>query len=624
MEQHTGKSRPARPACLERPGEAASGFTPTPHSSPQGGGGPCGGAALLQDFVDRAQRSSLPLPLAGRSEGWGCEVGRLTSSILPQRSQIRALRPRLCAVLLFLALALSAVFALPGAAFAHAALVATEPADGSVLADGPKQFSLTFSEPVSPLVLTLVRPDGTPVPLSAFRLDGQTILIDAPQEPGGGRGTHVLSWRVISADGHPVGGSILFSVGAPSAAPAATEAVDWWLRGAIWLVRTALYAGLFLGIGGAFAVAWLEDGKRDGARFAGWLMLLGLAAAPAALGLQGLDALGASLPHLAEAVVWRTGAGTSYGWTVLLAAISLVLGLASLALRQRRVSQLLSLLALAGVGAALAASGHASAAAPQWLTRPMVFLHGASVAFWTGALMPLGLALRRRGGDARPMLKRFSAAILPVVGVLALAGIVLAVIQVEAPAALVETAYGRLLLAKLALLAALFCLAALNRWRLTRPAEAGDAVARKRLARSIGVELALVLAVFGVVAGWRFTPPPRALAIAAAQPATIHIHTLKAMADLAVTPGHAGPVSVSVMLMTGDFGPLDAREVTLVLSKPDSGIEPLKRPAHKPGDGTWRVDDLVVPVPGRWTARLDILVTDFDMVQIEGPIDIRP
>ncbi len=237
----------------------------------------------------------------GRGEG--CEVGRLTSSILPQRSQIRALRPRLCAALLFLALALSAVFALPGAAFAHAALVATEPADGSVLADGPKQFSLTFSEPVSPLVLTLVRPDGTPVPLSAFRLDGQTILIDVPPEPGGGRGTHVLSWRVISADGHPVGGSILFSVGAPSAAPAATEAVDWWLRGAIWLVRTALYAGLFLGIGGAFAVTWLEeDGKRDGVRFAGWLMLLGLAAAPAALGLQGLDALGASLPHLAEAV----------------------------------------------------------------------------------------------------------------------------------------------------------------------------------------------------------------------------------------------------------------------------------------------------------------------------------
>ncbi|TIL17517.1 MAG: copper resistance protein CopC, partial [Mesorhizobium sp.] len=68
-----------------------------------------------------------------------------------------------------------------------------------------------------------------------------------------------------------------------------------------------------------------------------------------------------------------------------------------------------------------------------------------------------------------------------------------------------------------------------------------------------------------------------------------------------------GPVAASIVIMTGDFGPLDAEQATLVLSKPDAGIEPIKRAAKKPGDGTWRVDGLVVPVPGRWTARLDIL-----------------
>ncbi|TIM62909.1 MAG: copper resistance protein CopC, partial [Mesorhizobium sp.] len=106
--------------------------------------------------------------------------------------------------------------------------VTTEPTDGAVLAQSPAQFSLTFSEPVSPLMLTLVRPDGTPVPLTSFRLNGQTLDIDNPQRLGSG--THVLSWRVISADGHPVGGSVLFSIGAPSAAPAVAEAVDRGLR----------------------------------------------------------------------------------------------------------------------------------------------------------------------------------------------------------------------------------------------------------------------------------------------------------------------------------------------------------------------------------------------------------
>lgn len=521
---------------------------------------------------------------------------------------------------LLAAIVLLAVLATPNAALAHAALIKAEPADGAVLALAPTQFSLTFSEPVSPLVLTLVRPDGTPVALTSFRLDEQTVEIDNPQKLGSG--THVLSWRVISADGHPVGGSVLFSVGAPSAAPAVADAVDLDLRSAIWTGKVLLYIGLFLGVGGAFALVWLAQGVRSGQRFVIAAILCGLVAAPLSLGFQGLDALGAPLARLAQPVVWQTGLCTSFGWTVLIALAALGFGLLSL-VGPRATARPLALAGLAGVGAALAVSGHASAAEPQWLTRPMVFLHGAGIAFWAGALLPLGLALNSQSAEAGTFLRRFSRTIMPVVAVLAAAGIVLAIIQVQTPAALVDTAYGRLLLIKLALLVFLFTLAAVNRWRLTASAEAGATEVRRRLTRSISVETLIVLLIFGVAAGWRFTPPPRALAIAAAQPTSTHIHTLKAMADIDITPGHTGEVAASIVIMTGDFGPLDAKEVTLVLSKPDSGIEPIKRPATKPGDGTWRVDDLVIPVPGRWTARLDILVSDFEVVKIEAPIDIR-
>nr|WP_179297899.1 copper resistance CopC/CopD family protein [Mesorhizobium carmichaelinearum] len=506
-------------------------------------------------------------------------------------------------------------------AFAHAALIKTDPSDGAVLTEAPKQFSLTFSEPVSPLVLTLVTPDGTPVALTSFRLTDQTVEIDNPQALKSG--THVLSWRVISADGHPVGGSLLFSIGAPSEPPAVSEAVDWSLRSAIWIGKVLLYIGLFFGVGGAFALGWLGGDGRTGQRFVAAAMLCGLVAAPLSLGFQGLDALGAPLSHLGQPVIWRTALGTSFGWTVLVALIALGLGLLSLA-GPRVAARPFALAGLAGVGVALAASGHASAAEPQWLTRPMVFVHGVGIAFWAGALVPLGLALKRQTTDAVAFLRRFSAAILPVVAVLAAAGIVLAVIQVQTPSALIGTAYGRLLLVKLALLVFLFTLAAVNRWKLTASAEAGSTEVQRRLTRSIGVEMLIVLAIFGVAAGWRFTPPPRALAIAAAQPVSVHIHALQAMADLSITPGHAGPVAASMIIMTGDFGPLDAKEVTLVLSKPDSGIEPLKRAATKPGDGSWRVDNLVIPVPGRWMVRIDILASDFEMVKIEAPVDIRP
>lgn len=508
-----------------------------------------------------------------------------------------------------------------GQASAHASLVKTEPADGAMLQQAPSRFSLAFSEPVSPLVLTLVRPDGTPERLTSFRSDGQTLDIDNPQPLGSG--THVLSWRVISADGHPVGGSLLFSVGTVSAAPATGEVVDPWLHRAIWMAKISLYLGLFLGVGGAFALSWLAGEGRGGDRFVVTMLFAGLIAAPLSLGLQGLDALGAPFEQFVQPIVWKTAFSTSFVWTALIAAIALGLGLLALVL-PRVDAKPFAAVALIAAGATLAASGHASAAAPQWLTRPMVFLHGVGIAFWAGALTPLAVTLRRQAPGADIFLHRFSAAIVPVVAVLVIAGTVLAVIQVETFSALVETDYGQLLLAKLALVIGLFALAATNRWVLTRPAEAGQTAARHRLVRSIAVEAVIVVVIFGIVAGWRFTPPPRALAIAAAEPVSTHMMTLQAMADLTIAPGRVGAVSASIMLMTGDFGALDAKEVTLVLSRPEAGVEPLKRIAIKPGDGTWRVDDLVIPFAGRWTVRLDILVSDFEMVKLEGAIDVRP
>jgi copper transport protein len=164
----------------------------------------------------------------------------------------------------------------------------------------------------------------------------------------------------------------------------------------------------------------------------------------------------------------------------------------------------------------------------------------------------------------------------------------------------------------------------MNRFRLTQPAEHGNRAATGLLRRSILLETGLLLAIFGVAAVWRFTPPPRVLAEAAARPAAIHIHSAKAMADLTITPGRNGPVTASIIIMTGDYGALAAKEVTLNLANPVSGIEPIRRSATRPGDGTWQVTGLSIPVPGRWSVRIDILVSEFELARLQGEIDIRP
>lgn len=540
----------------------------------------------------------------------------------------RAVVATFFALLVFVCLAAS-----PDRAFAHAALIEVVPADGAMLATAPKSFSLTFNEPTSPLVLKLIGPDGSSVVLDHYRLVDSTLQIEAPTDLG--TGTHVLSWRVISEDGHPVGGASIFSIGAPSAGGlvAPQEAVDWPLRAAIWAARILLYTGLFLGVGGALFLQWIGGGSPRLRRGLAATMLIGLAAAAISVGLQGLDALDLPLASLFGATIWKTGFSTSYGPTAAIAAASLLAGLTALVApgliapslaAPSLAGRLLAAAAAIGVGLALAASGHASAAPPQALTRPAVFLHAIGIVFWAGALLPLAGALTARSADDLSVLRRFSSvipyALLPLVA----AGLTLGAIQLGRPAALWETDYGRVLLAKLVLLAALFALAGWNRFRLTAPAEQGDAASTRRLVRSIRLELLLVLAIFAVAALWRFTPPPRSLAEAAAAPAALHIHTEQAMADVTITPGHAGPVSIDITILTGDFGPLDAKELTVVLSNRLAGIEPIRRAAKKGADAVWRVDDLLVPVPGRWHLRLDILVSDFDMAQIEDDVDIRP
>lgn len=535
-----------------------------------------------------------------------------------------AFPPRLYRYVRLLALAILATLIHAGAAWAHASLNATEPTDGTVVEAAPQSYSLTFSEPVSPLSLRLVQPDGSSVPLDRFAVKDNNVEIEPPTDLG--RGTHVLTWRVVSADGHPVGGSVVFSIGEVSTqAPVVEEEIDWTVRGWLWASKLALYIGLFVGIGGVFARRILMPGIEAGDRIIAASLALGAAGAIVSLGFQGLDALGAQASRLAEPVVWSTGMGTSYGSTVVAALIGFALAGGALVLTEF-AAKAAAVAAWLLIGVALALSGHASAASPQWLMRPAVFLHAVAIAVWIGALAPLGLALGENRPGASHALRRFSHAIPAIVAVLILAGIVLAVVQVEKPAALLDTDYGQVFLIKLALLAGLLPLAAINRWSLTAPAEAGDSGITRKLVRSIATETLIVLLIFGVAAAWRFTPPPRALAAAAAAaaPATTHIHTAPAMADLTVTPGRAGPVTVSAMIMTGEFGPLDAREVTFVFSNPDAGIEPFRRKAEKPGDGTWRADGVVLPLPGKWNVRVDVLISDFEIARLEGKIDIRP
>ncbi|MDA9510799.1 copper-binding protein [Bradyrhizobium sp. CCBAU 11386] len=499
-------------------------------------------------------------------------------------------------------------------ASAHAALVSVAPASGSILKTAPKAVELRFNEAVTPGAILLIDGAGRARDDASVSASGETIWVAMP--PDLPQGTAVVSYRVISEDGHPVAGSVVFSIGTPTATkPSATA--DSGLNALIWLVRVGLYLGLFVGVGGVFFARWIAW-SMTGTAVARVALVIGLPSAVVALGVLGLDLLGLPPAALATVTPWKVASATSAGPAVLVAVTAMLL--AMLALRGAWYARALAAIAFVGVGLSLAMTGHAATAPPEMVTRPAIFLHGLGVAFWIGALAPLA-ALVSKPGAALPVVNRFSRIAVPVVAMLALTGLALAVVQLEKPAALVETRYGLILSIKLALVAALLALAALNRVRLT-PALARDEAAAPALKRSILLECVLGLAILAVVAGWRFTPPPRT--IVPETPLAIHIHTDKAMFQVLVSPGKAGVDDFVLQLMTGEATPLAAKEVTLTLSLPERGIEPMERNASLGPDGNWHVRKVELPVAGRWHVRIDALVTDFEKITLEDEFEVTP
>jgi copper transport protein len=513
--------------------------------------------------------------------------------------------------------ALLSVLCFASGVSAHASLVSMEPADSSVLAQAPKTVQLRFNEAVAPAVIRLIDAEGRTRDDASVRADGDTIVITLPDHLP--RGTQLISYRVISADGHPVGGSLVFSIGTVTGTTE-TPANAGSVNGLIWLARIGVYLGLFAGIGGTFFVSWIGQ-ARAGSSVIAAALIVGLMSAAASLGLQGVDLLNIPLGGLFTAAPWKAAVATSLFQSLLIAVAAMIAAIVALRSRVAGTAAMLSAFALAGVGLSLAVSGHAATAPPQWLTRPTVFLHGVGVAFWIGALAPLVAMARQPAAALLPVLNRFSRAAVPVVGALVLTGLTLAIVQLESFRALIETKYGIILSIKLTLVVVLLGLAALNRFRLT-PALAADPANTKPLVRSILAECVVVAGILAVVAGWRFTPPPRALTAAVETPLALHLHTENAMFQVLISPGRAGTDRFVLQLMTGDGSPLAAKEATLILSLPERGIEPLERAATLGADGYWSAGNVPVPYPGRWHIRIDALVTDFEKISLEDDFDL--
>ncbi|WP_455274857.1 copper resistance CopC/CopD family protein [Rhizobium herbae] len=499
---------------------------------------------------------------------------------------------------------------------AHAVLVSSTPAQGERLSSSPVVMTLRFSEHVSRIVATLVGRDGHAIPLST-EVSGDQIAIRLLEPLA--RGAYALNWRTVSEDGHPVAASMVFAIGneAVMGGFADGTASEILLKILTLATKFGLYLACLFGVGGTAYSIWIAETPPTKTLalhvVVGWVLGLSL------IGLVGLEETGLSFAALATSEPWDAGLQGTLARSVALVSVSL--GLALAARMNTTASGALSSLSLATLGLAFALTGHASGAGSPWLSFIAVAAHVLAVCFWVGALPGLWRLLAPPGPEQKRALCRFSSAIPYSVAVMTVAGGYLAYIQVESPGALINTDYGNILLLKLTLVALTLGLGAWNRIFLTQQVLEGRPSAARKMKILIAIELGLIVGVLAVTSLWRFTPPPRALALRPVL-ASIHLHDPAAMATLSFATKPDLSFNVDLSLQTADFNPLDTRELRLRMSAADGSVAAFEVPLKWLSPGRWAARAFQAPCNCQWAVRVDVLVSDFDMITLDGQLKL--
>jgi copper transport protein len=371
-------------------------------------------------------------------------------------------------------------------AAAHATVVETTPADGARLDTAPAEVSVSFTEGVSlgAGYLRVLDADGTRVDTGAAAVRDRVVSVAL--RSGLPEAGYVVTYRVVSADSHPISGAWSFVIG-DGALPAPGSVGDGGagdsgsaaVGAAQPAVRWLGYLGLALGLGvPVFLITCWRDGwaePRMRALTGAGLAAVGVSALLGVL-LQGPYAGGAGLGSVLDPQLLSATVGSGYGRLLLVRAL-LALALAAVLVpvwrRGRQPGPALLVpagLLAAGLVLTVAATGHPVAGSAPVLAVTVTAVHVSAMSGWLGGLvallaaaLPRGGAATDLGGELRTALARWSRTAFGFVVALVLSGVVQALREVGSLGALVHTTYGWLLVAKLAVVLLVLAAAAVSR-----------------------------------------------------------------------------------------------------------------------------------------------------------------
>ena len=527
------------------------------------------------------------------------------------------------------------------AASAHATLESSTPADGQSVLTSPSEIRITFSEAVTTISggLSVLDADGKTVDVGNSEVVGGRTLV-APISESLSDGTYVATYRVLSADGHPVSGSLLFAVGEGaldrSAQPSSNGDRLWEIIGGI--SRFIMYLAALVAAGVAFFLAFIHDHAEDRWRIVPFVRIGSILALLSAIGIvmsQAALLTGKGAGAVTDSNVLRDVLNQHLGWSLALLMIGLAAVHLSTDIPKKMVSKSLALSGGLAVTVSFAVWGHATELSPTAISLAADAIHATAAGLWLGGLVGLVMVLSLRTPETvratAGIIGRFSRMAFWSVIALTLAGLTLTITGSNASLnSILTTTWGQLVLAKIGLTLIVVLIAAWNRRTLvpslTSPTEnTGELAVRwATLLRTIRSEALLLVAVVALTAIVVNVPPARTAVVAKADRVDITQRVDTGTVQLSVDPAIVGPNTVAVRYTDGTGQPINvANSMSIEFSQPAAGLEPITRqvPASEPGVFVIQGNEL--SIPGTWTITIAVRTGDFTEQRTSFEVPVR-
>ena len=587
--------------------------------------------------------------------------------------------------LLVFGLAAIGLLAFAPAAMAHAILEGTSPARGITVKKQPKIVIFQFNEPVESSfgAVRVYDAKGNQVESGTISRPKGQSSVAIGLKSGLPEGSYTATYHVISADSHPVSGGFVFSVGKPGATPktvaqlTAGDNVGQATKAGFAVARGVTYAAIAIAIGSlAFLVlTWLPAlrlvagadarWREASERFSRRLHLLLLLALAAGLGsevcqliFQGATGTGGTFWGAVNGTVIRevihTRFGTIHlldliafaaflvlaaprGWSPVLRPASVgATGLAAPRFGRLELALMGGLCGFLAISPALA--GHAETQSPSGLLIPTDTIHVAAMSVWVGGLVVLiaVLPVATRALDPpdrtrllSAVLLRFSPIALASVCAILVSGLVQAYVHVRSVDNLINTGYGRAVLAKMLLLVCLIALGAYNRQRavprMKALAAGGSAPGSEGLwlRRSLRTEVLLLAVVIAVTSVLVSYAPANVTSASGPFSATKTMGPLEL--QMTVDPAATGNNLMHFYLINAKDGSQfnGSKEFDVSMSLPSKNIGPLQADPRKAGPGHYVVLGASFVPGGKWKVQVVDRVSEFDEYTTTVDVPIR-